>query len=276
MAKQKPHVAEREPHVAEREPHVARATGRESDNKSSTHFGFQTVGEDEKQGKVRGVFDSVASNYDVMNDVMSGGLHRIWKRFAVGQLQLRKSERVLDLASGTGDLIRLMLPEVGPNGLVLHTDINAAMLVAGRNTLLDHGIVTPSTQCNAEALPFADKSFDAVTIAFGLRNVTHKDRALAEMHRVLKVGGRALVLEFSRPNALLKTPYDWYSFNILPKLGARIAGDASSYQYLAESIRMHPSQAELKAMFETAGFQRVEYFNLTGGIVAVHRGFRLR
>ena len=276
MAKQKPHVAEREPHVAEREPHVARATGRKSDNKSSTHFGYQTVGEDEKQGKVRGVFDSVASNYDVMNDVMSGGLHRIWKRFAVGQLQLRKSERVLDLASGTGDLIRLMLPEVGPNGLVLHTDINAAMLVAGRNTLLDHGIVTPSTQCNAEALPFADKSFDAVTIAFGLRNVTHKDRALAEMHRVLKIGGRALVLEFSRPNALLKTPYDWYSFNILPKLGARIAGDASSYQYLAESIRMHPSQAELKAMFETAGFQRVEYFNLTGGIVAVHRAYRLK
>ena len=269
-------MAKQKPHVAEREPHVARATGRESDNKSSTHFGFQTVGEDEKQGKVRGVFDSVASNYDVMNDVMSGGMHRIWKRFAVGQLQLRKSERVLDLASGTGDLIRLMLPEVGPNGLVLHTDINAAMLVAGRNTLLDHGIVTPSTQCNAEALPFADKSFDAVTIAFGLRNVTHKDRALAEMHRVLKVGGRALVLEFSRPKALLKTPYDWYSFNILPKLGARIAGDASSYQYLAESIRMHPSQAELKAMFETAGFQRVEYFNLTGGIVAVHRGFRLR
>ena len=244
-------------------------------DQSTTHFGYQTVGEGEKAGKVRGVFDSVASKYDLMNDAMSGGLHRIWKRFAVDQLQLRKGERVLDLASGTGDLIRLMQPLVGATGLVLHTDINAAMLLEGRSALLDSGVVTPSTQCNAEALPFADKSFDAVTIAFGLRNVTHKDRALSEMHRVLKPGGRALVLEFSRPNALLKGPYDWYSFNILPKLGAKIAGDASSYQYLAESIRMHPPQAELKAMFETAGFQRAEYFNLTGGIVAVHRGYRL-
>jgi demethylmenaquinone methyltransferase / 2-methoxy-6-polyprenyl-1,4-benzoquinol methylase len=239
-----------------------------------THFGFETVAEGEKQGKVRGVFDSVASKYDVMNDAMSGGLHRIWKRFAVDQLQLRKGEKVLDLASGTGDLIRLMQPQVGAIGMVLHTDINAAMLAEGRNALLDHGVVTPTTQCNAEALPFADHSFDAVTIAFGLRNVTHKELALAEMHRVLKVGGRALVLEFSRPNPLLKAPYDWYSFNILPKLGAKIAGDEASYQYLAESIRMHPPQDELKAMFETAGFQRVEYFNLTGGIVAVHRGYR--
>jgi demethylmenaquinone methyltransferase / 2-methoxy-6-polyprenyl-1,4-benzoquinol methylase len=239
-----------------------------------THFGFETVPEGEKQGKVRGVFDSVASKYDVMNDAMSGGLHRIWKRFAVDQLQLRKGERVLDLASGTGDLIRLMQPEVGATGMVLHTDINAAMLAEGRNALLDHGVVTPTTQCNAEALPFADRSFDAVTIAFGLRNVTHKELALAEMHRVLKIGGRALVLEFSRPNALLKVPYDWYSFNILPKLGEKIAGDQASYQYLAESIRMHPPQEELKAMFETAGFKRVDYFNLTGGIVAVHRGYR--
>ena len=240
----------------------------------STHFGFETVAETEKQGKVRGVFDSVASKYDVMNDAMSGGLHRIWKRFAVDQLQLRKGERVLDLASGTGDLIRLMQPQVGATGMVLHTDINAAMLAEGRSALLDHGVVTPTTQCNAEALPFADRSFDAVTIAFGLRNVTHKDLALAEMHRVLKIGGRALVLEFSRPNPLLKVPYDWYSFNILPKLGAKIAGDEASYQYLAESIRMHPPQEQLKAMFETAGFKRVEYFNLTGGIVAVHRGYR--
>ena len=240
----------------------------------STHFGFETVAETEKQGKVRGVFDSVASKYDVMNDAMSGGLHRIWKRFAVDQLQLRKGERVLDLASGTGDLIRLMQPHVGATGMVLHTDINAAMLAEGRNALLDHGLMTPTTQCNAEALPFADRSFDAVTIAFGLRNVTHKDLALAEMHRVLKIGGRALVLEFSRPNPLLKVPYDWYSFNILPKLGAKIAGDEASYQYLAESIRMHPPQDELKVMFETAGFKRVEYFNLTGGIVAVHRGYR--
>ena len=240
----------------------------------STHFGFETVAETEKQGKVRGVFDSVASNYDVMNDAMSGGLHRIWKRFAVDQLQLRKGERVLDLASGTGDLIRLMQPQVGTTGMVLHTDINAAMLAEGRNALLDHGVITPTTQCNAEALPFANRSFDAVTIAFGLRNVTHKDLALAEMHRVLKVGGRAVVLEFSRPNPLLRVPYDWYSFNILPKLGAKIAGDEASYQYLAESIRMHPPQDELKAMFETAGFKRVEYFNLTCGIVAVHRGYR--
>ena len=239
-----------------------------------THFGFETVAEAEKQGKVRGVFDSVAAKYDVMNDAMSGGLHRIWKRFAVDQLQLRKGERVLDLASGTGDLIRLMQPQVGATGMVLHTDINAAMLTEGRDALLDHGAMTPTAQCNAEALPFADRSFDAVTIAFGLRNVTRKDSALAEMHRVLKIGGRAMVLEFSRPNPLLKVPYDWYSFNILPKLGAKIAGDEASYQYLAESIRMHPPQDELKAMFETAGFKRVEYFNLTGGIVAVHRGYR--
>lgn len=239
-----------------------------------THFGYETVAEAEKQGKVRGVFDSVASKYDVMNDAMSGGLHRIWKRFAVSQLQLRKGERVLDLASGTGDLIRLMVPEVGVTGMVLHSDINAAMLAEGRNALLDHGVVAPTTQCNAESLPFADRSFDAVTIAFGLRNVTHKDLALAEMHRVLKIGGRALVLEFSRPKPLLKVPYDWYSFNILPRLGAKIAGDEASYRYLAESIRMHPPQEELKTMFETAGFKRVEYFNLTGGIVAVHRGYR--
>ena len=249
-------------------------TEQSSSNSGTTHFGYQTVAEGEKQGKVRGVFDSVASKYDVMNDAMSGGLHRIWKRFAVDQLNLQPGERVLDLASGTGDLIRLMQPKVGARGMVLHTDINAAMLAEGRNNLLDHGIVTPTTQCNAEALPFAASSFDAVTIAFGLRNVTHKEQALTEMHRVLKVGGRALVLEFSRPNALLKAPYDWYSFNILPKLGARIAGDEASYQYLAESIRMHPPQEELKAMFEKAGFKRVEYFNLTGGIVAVHRGYR--
>jgi demethylmenaquinone methyltransferase / 2-methoxy-6-polyprenyl-1,4-benzoquinol methylase len=251
--------------------------------KQTTHFGFKTVEEDKKESLVRGVFDSVASKYDVMNDVMSGGLHRIWKRFAVDQLQLRPGEKVLDLASGTGDLIRLMMPLVAPNeasngaskGFVLHTDINAAMLAEGRNRLLDDGVLAPTTQCNAEALPFADKSFDAVTIAFGLRNVTHKEKALAEMRRVLRVGGRALVLEFSKPNPLLKAPYDWYSFNLLPRMGAAIAGDKESYQYLAESIRMHPDQGRLKTMFEEAGFSRVEYFNLTGGIVAVHRGYRL-
>jgi demethylmenaquinone methyltransferase / 2-methoxy-6-polyprenyl-1,4-benzoquinol methylase len=244
--------------------------------KTTTHFGFKTVAEDEKQSLVRGVFDSVASKYDVMNDVMSGGLHRIWKRFAVDQLQLRSGEKVLDLASGTGDLIRLMKPLVGDNGIVVHTDINMAMLAEGRNRLLDDGVLTPTTQCNAEALPFADQSFDAVTIAFGLRNVTHKEKALAEMHRVLRTGGRALVLEFSQPNSLLKTPYDWYSFNVLPRMGARIAGDPESYRYLAESIRMHPKQQALKAMFEAVGFSRVDFNNLTGGIVAVHRGYRLK
>jgi demethylmenaquinone methyltransferase / 2-methoxy-6-polyprenyl-1,4-benzoquinol methylase len=243
--------------------------------KSTTHFGYKTVEEHKKESLVRGVFDSVASKYDVMNDVMSGGLHRIWKRFAVDQLQLRTGEKVLDLASGTGDLIRLMKPNVGESGFVLHTDINAAMLAEGRNRLLDDGVLTATTQCNAEALPFADKSFDAVTIAFGLRNVTHKDRALEEMNRVLRIGGRALVLEFSKPNPFLKAPYDWYSFNVLPRMGARIAGDQESYRYLAESIRMHPDQVTLKSMFETAGFSRIEYFNLTGGIVAVHMGYRL-
>jgi len=254
---------------------VTEAAGNTDFADGTTHFGYQTVPEHEKQRKVRDVFDSVARKYDIMNDAMSGGLHRVWKRFAVAQLHLRPGERVLDLASGTGDLIRLMSREVGSKGFVLHTDINAAMLEVGRDHLLDQGVVAPTAQCNAESLPFADRSFDAVTIAFGLRNVTHKDRALAEMRRVLKVGGRALVLEFSRPNALLKGPYDWYSFNVLPKLGASIAGDAESYQYLAESIRMHPPQEELKTMFETAGFRRVEYFNLTGGIVAVHRGYRM-
>jgi demethylmenaquinone methyltransferase / 2-methoxy-6-polyprenyl-1,4-benzoquinol methylase len=243
--------------------------------KNTTHFGFKTVDEGKKESLVRGVFDSVASKYDVMNDVMSGGLHRIWKRFAVDQLQLRPGEKVLDLASGTGDLIKLMAPLVAPNGVVLHTDINATMLAEGRNRLLDDGVFAPTTQCNAEALPFADQTFDAVTIAFGLRNVTHKEKALVEMRRVLRVGGRALVLEFSKPNALIKAPYDWYSFNLLPRMGSAIAGDKESYQYLAESIRMHPDQGRLKAMFEEAGFTRVEYFNLTGGIVAVHRGYRL-
>lgn len=240
-----------------------------------THFGYKTVDEDKKQTLVRGVFDSVASKYDVMNDVMSGGLHRIWKRFAVDQLRLKRGERVLDLASGTGDLIALMKPLVGETGEVLHTDINAAMLAEGRNRLLDSGFVAPTTQCNAEALPFADRSFDAVTIAFGLRNVTRKEMALAEMYRVLRTGGRALVLEFSKPNPLLKAPYDWYSFNVLPRMGARIAGDEESYRYLAESIRMHPDQATLKSMFEAAGFSRCDYFNLTGGIVAVHMGYKL-
>ncbi len=242
----------------------------------TTHFGYRTVAREEKARLVRGVFESVASRYDLMNDVMSGGLHRLWKRFAVGQLLLRPGEQVLDLASGTGDLIRLMADAVGPTGRVLHTDINAAMLAEGRRRLIDHGVLIPAIQCNAERLPFASRSFDAVSIAFGLRNVTDKDAALAEMYRVLKPGGRALVLEFSRPSPLIKLPYDWYSFNLLPRMGEAIAGDRESYQYLAESIRMHPDQQTLKAMFERVGFDRVEYWNLTGGIVAVHRGIRIR
>ncbi|MFN3631109.1 MAG: class I SAM-dependent methyltransferase [Casimicrobiaceae bacterium] len=242
----------------------------------TTHFGYRTVAREEKAKLVRGVFDSVARRYDLMNDVMSGGLHRLWKRFAVGLLLLRPGEQVLDLASGTGDLIRLIADQVGPNGRVLHTDINAAMLSEGRRRLIDHGVLTPAIQCNAERLPFADRSFDAVSMAFGLRNVTDKDAALAEIYRVLKPGGRALVLEFSRPAPVLKIPYDWYSFNLLPRMGEAIAGDRESYQYLAESIRMHPDQQTLKGMFERAGFDRVEYWNLTGGIVAVHRSVRLR
>ncbi|MCS6996905.1 MAG: class I SAM-dependent methyltransferase [Casimicrobiaceae bacterium] len=241
----------------------------------STDFGFRRVPREQKARLVRGVFDSVASRYDLMNDVMSGGLHRLWKRFAVERLLLRPGERVLDLASGTGDLIRLIAPAIAPNGVVLHTDINAAMLAEGRRRLLDAGLLVPCVQCDAERLPFAEGSFDAVSMAFGLRNVTDKAAVLSEMYRVLKCGGRALVLEFSRPLALLRLPYDWYCFNVLPRLGEWIAGDWQSYQYLAESIRRHPDQETLKAMFEAAGFRRVQYWNLSGGIVAVHLGVRL-
>jgi len=247
----------------------------ESDE-SSTHFGFERVPRGEKAGRVRGVFDSVAQRYDLMNDVMSGGLHRLWKRFAVEQLRLRPGERVLDLASGTGDLIALMRRDVGDGGSVMHSDINAAMLAEGRQRLLNQGVLAPSLQCNAEHLPFAAGSFDAVTIAFGLRNVTNKDVALSEMYRVLRPGGRALVLEFSRPSPLIRVPYDWYSFSVLPRLGEWIARDRASYEYLVESIRMHPDQATLAGMFERAGFARVSYWNLSAGIVAVHLGWRLR
>jgi demethylmenaquinone methyltransferase / 2-methoxy-6-polyprenyl-1,4-benzoquinol methylase len=237
-----------------------------------TQFGFEDVSPDEKTRRVRGVFDSVARNYDVMNDLMSGGLHRLWKRFAIGVAQLRPGQRVLDLAGGTGDLALLFSRRVGPEGVVVHTDINGAMLAEGRDKLLDGGLVLPTVQCNAEALPFADRTFDVVSIAFGLRNVTHKDRALAEMRRVTKPGGLALVLEFSQVAAPLAPAYDWYSFNVLPRVGQWVAGDAASYRYLAESIRVHPKQEVLKAMMEHAGFDRVEYFNLTAGVVAVHVG----
>jgi len=242
---------------------------------ADTHFGFETVNEEEKAKKVAGVFTSVASKYDVMNDLMSAGLHRLWKRYAISVSGVRKGQRVLDVAGGSADMSRLFLKEVGETGQVVFTDINNAMLRVGRDRLLDEGIATPTTQCDAEHLPFPDNYFDCVSIAFGLRNVTHKDAALREMHRVLKPGGRVIVLEFSKVAKPLEKAYDLYSFKLLPKMGELIAGDADSYRYLAESIRMHPGQEELKTMMGEAGLERVEYFNLTGGVVAVHRGYKL-
>ncbi|HEY0664602.1 MAG TPA: bifunctional demethylmenaquinone methyltransferase/2-methoxy-6-polyprenyl-1,4-benzoquinol methylase UbiE [Gallionella sp.] len=241
----------------------------------TTHFGFETVAEEEKAKRVRGVFTSVASKYDVMNDLMSVGLHRLWKRYAVGVSGVRRGQRVLDVAGGSADLSRLFLKEVGETGQVILTDINNAMLRVGRDRLLDEGIATPTAQCDAEHLPFPDNYFDCVSIAFGLRNVTHKDAALREMRRVLKPGGRVIVLEFSKVAKPLEKAYDLYSFKLLPKMGQLIANDADSYRYLAESIRMHPGQEELKQMMIDAGLERVEYFNLTGGVVAVHRGYKL-
>jgi len=242
---------------------------------SKTHFGFETVDENEKAKKVAGVFTSVASKYDIMNDLMSVGLHRIWKRFAVGLANVHEGQRVLDVAGGSADLSRLFLKKVGRSGQVVLTDINNAMLCVGRDRLLDEGIATPTTQCDAEHLPFPDNYFDCVSIAFGLRNVTHKDAALREMYRVIKPGGRVIVLEFSKVAKPLEKMYDLYSFKLLPKMGKLIANDADSYRYLAESIRMHPGQEELKQMMLDAGLERVEYFNMTGGVVAVHRGYKL-
>lgn len=241
---------------------------------ADTHFGFETVAEEEKAMRVAGVFDSVADKYDVMNDLMSVGLHRLWKRFAVGVSGVRPGQRVLDVAGGSADLSRLFLKKTGSSGQVVLTDINNAMLRVGRDRLLDEGIVTPIAQCDAERIPFPDNYFDCVSIAFGLRNVTHKDAALREMHRVLKPGGRLIVLEFSKVWKPLEPLYDAYSFKLLPKMGELVTGDADSYRYLAESIRMHPGQEELKQMMEEAGLERVEYFNLTGGVVAVHRGYK--
>jgi demethylmenaquinone methyltransferase / 2-methoxy-6-polyprenyl-1,4-benzoquinol methylase len=241
----------------------------------TTHFGFQTVPEEEKAKKVAGVFTSVASKYDIMNDLMSVGLHRIWKRFAVGLANVHEGQRVLDIAGGSGDISRLFLDKVGKNGQVILTDINEAMLRVGRDRLLDEGKATPTAQCDAEHLPFPDNYFDCVSIAFGLRNVTHKDAALREMRRVLKPGGRVIVLEFSKVAKPLEKAYDLYSFKLLPKMGEIIANDSESYRYLAESIRMHPPQEELKQMMLDAGLERVEYFNMTGGVVAVHRGYKL-
>jgi demethylmenaquinone methyltransferase/2-methoxy-6-polyprenyl-1,4-benzoquinol methylase len=238
----------------------------------TTHFGYEQVSPDEKTRRVRGVFDSVAGRYDLMNDLMSAGLHRGWKRFAVEVSGVRPGASVLDLAGGTGDLAQRFARRVGASGVVVHTDINGAMLAAGRDRLLDRGVVLPTVQCNAEALPFRDRAFDCVSIGFGLRNVTRKERALAEMARVLRPGGLALVLEFSRVAGPLAPAYDWYSFNVLPLLGRFVANDAASYRYLAESIRMHPDQEALKALMERSGFDRVDYYNLAAGVVALHVG----
>ncbi|MFN4064712.1 bifunctional demethylmenaquinone methyltransferase/2-methoxy-6-polyprenyl-1,4-benzoquinol methylase UbiE [Aquincola tertiaricarbonis] len=241
---------------------------------TQTHFGFQTVDENEKAQRVRGVFDSVATKYDVMNDLMSMGLHRAWKAYTLAVADLREGRRVLDIAGGTGDLARAFSKKVGSSGLVVHTDINEAMLRTGRDRLLDEGLVLPTTICDAERLPFRDASFDLVSVAFGLRNMTHKDGALKEMNRVLRPGGRLLVLEFSKVAAPLQKAYDWYSFKVLPRLGQWVAGDAQSYQYLAESIRMHPDQQALKALMKGAGFGHVDVHNLTGGVVALHVGIK--
>jgi demethylmenaquinone methyltransferase/2-methoxy-6-polyprenyl-1,4-benzoquinol methylase len=240
-----------------------------------THFGYRQVPESDKAREVAGVFDSVAGRYDLMNDLMSCGLHRLWKRIAVERSGVRPGERVLDVAGGTGDLARLFAPRVGANGRVVLADINRSMLLRGRDRLLDAGLVLPLVQCDAEALPFSEASFDCVSIGFGLRNVTRKERALAEMRRVLRPGGRLVVLEFSRAWAQLRPFYDAYSFGVLPQLGKLVVGDADSYRYLAESIRMHPDQAELAQMMRAAGLERVDYLNLAGGVVALHRGFRL-
>jgi demethylmenaquinone methyltransferase / 2-methoxy-6-polyprenyl-1,4-benzoquinol methylase len=237
---------------------------------TQTHFGFQSVDEREKARKVRGVFDSVAPRYDLMNDLMSLGLHRAWKTYAVLVADLRPGQRVLDIAGGTGDLARAFARKVGSEGVVVHTDINASMLRVGRDRLLDAGLVLPTVVCDAEKLPFAPESFDRVSVGFGLRNMTHKDLALAEMHRVLRPGGKLLVLEFSKVARPLEKAYDWYSFRILPRLGRLVARDEASYRYLAESIRMHPGQEELKAMMKKSGFGHVDYHNLTGGVAALH------
>jgi demethylmenaquinone methyltransferase/2-methoxy-6-polyprenyl-1,4-benzoquinol methylase len=239
-----------------------------------THFGYQEVEETAKAGKVAGVFDSVAPKYDLMNDLMSAGMHRAWKAFTIAIAGVRAGERVLDVASGSGDLAIAFARRVGPEGEVWLTDINRAMLARGRDRLLDQGRTLPLAQCDAERLPFPADYFDCVSVAFGLRNMTHKDTALAEMRRVLKPGGRLLVLEFSKVWEPLTRAYDWYSFKVLPWLGSKIAGDADSYRYLAESIRVHPDQEQLKALMEQAGLERVEYFNLSAGVVALHRAYK--
>ncbi|WP_037588272.1 bifunctional demethylmenaquinone methyltransferase/2-methoxy-6-polyprenyl-1,4-benzoquinol methylase UbiE [Stenoxybacter acetivorans] len=243
-------------------------------NERQTHFGYQTVDEQEKAAKVSEVFHSVAKNYDIMNDVMSVGMHRIWKHFTINTAPLRKGDKVLDIAGGTGDLSRGWAKRVGKNGEVWLTDINSSMLTVGRDRLINDGVFLPVALCDAEKLPFPDNYFNLVSVAFGLRNMTHKDAALKEMYRVLKPGGSLLVLEFSQVNHLLAPMYDLYSFKALPLMGKLIAKDADSYQYLAESIRMHPNQETLKQMMLDAGFDRVDYHNLSAGIVALHKGVK--
>ncbi len=248
-------------------------------NPNTTHFGYETVSVEAKQGRVAGVFHSVAAKYDLMNDVMSGGIHRIWKRFTIEMSGVRRGDKVLDIAGGTGDLAAKFSRIVDREGLVVLADINSSMLSVGRDRLTDRGVAANVvyTQANAECLPFPDNHFDCITIAFGLRNVTDKDKALGSMLRVLKPGGRLLVLEFSKPtNSLLEKVYDRYSFSVLPKMGQLLANDADSYQYLAESIRMHPDQQTLKGMMEQTGFRNCSFHNMTGGIVALHRGEKPR
>ena len=241
---------------------------------TSTHFGFESVDEKDKARRVRSVFDSVAPKYDVMNDLMSMGLHRAWKAYTVLVANVKEGQQVLDIAGGTGDLSLAFAPKVGATGRVVHTDINEAMLREGRNRLIDAGVCLPTLVCDAEHLPFADGHFDLVTVAFGLRNMTHKDAALREMNRVLKPGGKLLVLEFSKVARPLEKIYDWYSFKVLPKVGKLVANDSASYQYLAESIRMHPGQEELKALMRQSGFGHVDYHNMSGGMVALHVGIK--
>ena len=241
---------------------------------SKTHFGYESVDEQDKASRVRGVFDSVASKYDVMNDLMSGGMHRAWKAYTVMVANLKPGDKALDIAGGTGDLAMAFAKKVGPTGQVVHTDINEAMLRTGRDRLTNLGVILPTVICDAEQLPFPEGHFDLVSVAFGLRNMTHKDAALREMNRVLRPGGKLLVLEFSKVAKPLRAAYDWYSFNVLPKMGSLVAGDADSYRYLSESIRMHPGQEELKALMKDSGFGHVDYHNMTAGVVALHVGIK--
>jgi demethylmenaquinone methyltransferase/2-methoxy-6-polyprenyl-1,4-benzoquinol methylase len=242
---------------------------------NTTHFGYKTVAEEDKVREVAKVFHSVAAKYDIMNDVMSAGLHRVWKIFTIANAAVRPGFKCLDIAGGTGDLAKVFAKQAGPTGEVWLTDINESMLRVGRDRLLNRGLMTPTLLCDAEKLPFPDNYFDRVSVAFGLRNMTHKDQALKEMRRVLKPGGKLLVLEFSKVAEPLQKPYDIYSFKVLPWMGQKIAGDAESYRYLAESIRMHPDQETLKGMMEEAGLERVTYYNLTAGVAALHTGIKM-